>query len=55
MGQRQMEREEDLACSIKNRRTKAISFAFEMGSDDTVAPWLGRLPWREGRTPAEGS
>jgi hypothetical protein len=38
MGQKQMDREADFACSIMKRRSKAISFAFEMESDDTVAP-----------------
>jgi hypothetical protein len=38
MGQKQMDREADFVCSIMKRRNKAISFAFEMGSDDTVAP-----------------
>jgi hypothetical protein len=38
MGQKQMDREADFACSIMKRRNKAISFAFEMASGDTVAP-----------------
>jgi hypothetical protein len=33
-----MDRVADFACSIMKRRSKAISFAFEMGSGDTVAP-----------------
>jgi hypothetical protein len=36
-----MDRVADFACSIMKRRSKAISLALEMGSEDTMAPLAG--------------
>lgn len=37
-----MDREADFACSIMNRRRRAISLGLEMGSEDTMAPKAGQ-------------